>query len=169
LNQNIDLPEMDYKKLLPSGSDIISMLETFLNTNQKIEFNLYRMKTAENLFGLVCRIKDIPHNKIFYGFALREDLEKSIRSSFYEAVNNFAYFKDNSTAYADIIHDKSHLWQLHDGFVAKIAQILSKKSVSQAALPLPQVFEINLNIIPILELRSCPISPIQALIKPGQS
>lgn len=121
LEQKIPLVQVEFE---------CSETTRFISVNPGSSLSFYRMKTPENLFGIVCRMTSSSSKAVSFGFALSESLDNSIRRSMLEALPSFAWFISGETT-------TEIPWHIENGFVERLNSLLMNdaKFTPETSLP----------------------------------
>lgn len=116
---------------------------------QTSEVAFYRMQTPINFFGVVCRIQSKDSKQTSWGFALSENVDKSVRRSFFEALPSFAWLASDEKL------EMSELpWHLQPSFCQRIQVLLSDANDFQATKELlPNLKSVAVALEPISILK----------------
>lgn len=129
----------------------------FVSLNPGAGVDFYRMATPANLNGVVCSITSSENQKASLGFALSEDLETSLRRSFFEALPNFAWLMRASAETENIA--SSIPWHIQAEYLEQIQPLFSDKMTLQDpdVFALPCVNEVRIDHTALEVLSDAPI------------
>lgn len=118
----------------------------------------YRMKTPENLFGLVCRIHS--NDSTSFGFALSNSLDISAQRSFLESIPSFAWMISDESS------DSVELpWQLQTEFVNKMNHLIKEKTnFENDNTSSPELRNADIDISTLSVLNNAPLNLARYLI-----
>lgn len=117
------------------------------------DVSFYRMRTPENIFGIVCSIHAEKLNQSSLGFALSENLEQSIRRAFLEALPNFAWMISGEQ-----IQIVDLPWHLQPSFIEKVKALFCDETISALKeSSIPEVISVGLSLDTLPVLADAPL------------
>lgn len=112
------------------------------------DVSFYRMRTPDNIFGIVCSIHAEELSKSSLGFALSQNLEQSVRRAFLEALPNFAWMISGEK-----IQINDLPWHLQPSFIEKVKALFSESdSFNSETVSIPELTSVNVSLdaLPVL-------------------
>jgi hypothetical protein len=146
---------------LPIVAEIISAFDRRNENAGKLTF--FKMAAPVPYHGYVATIA-VNGQVRFIGLALHSDAHKSVYRAFFEAMANFARFRDDAPKFETEWSSNSDAWTCDPRYLNKLIYLFSEEAQSGPTLLLPKWSSVPLNISGLHILSGCPISPVKVVV-----
>ncbi len=103
----------------------------------------------------------------FLGLSLHRETKRAIPRAFFEAMANFAKFRDEPNAFEKDRVASPDAWNSDPVFLATLAPLFNSKTAEAAPIPTPSLLSVPLNVSHLTALKGCPITPVKVVVQRG--
>ena len=163
LRLNLPFEKIDDRS---TGSPALREIQNEFDRHNKHEGQLsfYRMATASPYRGYVAIIC-IGEKPRFLGLSLHTNSRSALFRSFFEAMTNFARFRDAPEALESERRLEPDAWNCDPAFLARVIAQVGTTAEPSESIPIPQLETVAIDISQIAALKGCPIKPVKAFTR----
>ncbi len=137
------------------------ILDTFHSQNGDAgRLSFFKMAAPAPYHGLLALIRSNGAT-ISLGLSLQVDEVSAARSAFYEAMGNFATFRDDPTKFEQERGSSADTWNCNLDFLVGLESLLVPEHGDARPFMMPSLRQVHLDISKLDALRGCPITPVK--------